>query len=138
MGTAYATVADIVTMKRDLTHDEQERAESLIPVVCASLRFEAAKRNRDLDLMIAENSDLAEVAKSVTVDVVMRELMTSTNQEPMTQYAQSALGYSVSGTFLSPGGGLFIKKAELARLGLMRQRYGVIDFYDPRNNGQAF
>lgn len=129
MGTTYATVADIIALKRDLTHDEQERAETLIPVVCASLRFEAAKRNRDLDAMIAEDDDLADVAKSVTVDVVMRELMTSTSQEPMTQYSQSALGYTVSGTFLSPGGGLFIKKAELARLGLLRQRYGVIDPY---------
>ena len=129
MGTTYATVNDIIAMKRDLTHDEQERAETLIPVVCASLRFEAAKRDRDLDAMIAENDDLADVAKSVTVDVVMRELMTSTTQEPMTQYSQSALGYSVSGTFLSPGGGLFIKKSELSRLGLLRQRYGVIDPY---------
>lgn len=129
MGATYATVADIIALKRDLTHDEQERAETLIPVVCASLRFEAAKRNRDLDAMIAEDDDLADVAKSVTVDVVMRELMTSTTQEPMTQYSQSALGYTVSGTFLSPGGGLFIKKAELARLGLLRQRYGVIDPY---------
>ena len=55
--------------------------------------------------------------------------MTSTNQEPMTQYAESALGYSVSGSFLVPGGGLFIKDSELKRLGLKKQRYGVIDFY---------
>jgi len=129
VGTTYATVADIIALKRELTHDEQERAETLIPVVCSSLRYEAKKRNRDLDVMIADNDDLAEVAKSVTIDVVMRELMTSTTQEPMTQYSQSALGYSVSGTFLTPGGGLFIKRSELARLGLLRQRYGVIDPY---------
>ena len=67
--------------------------------------------------------------KSVTVDIVARVLMTSTNAEPMTQMSQSALGYTVSGTYLVPGGGLFIKKTELARLGLRRQRYGVIDFY---------
>ena len=69
------------------------------------------------------------MVKSVTVDVVARTLMTSTDQEPMTQVSQSALGYSVQGTFLVPGGGLFIKRSELARLGLRRQRYGVIDFY---------
>jgi hypothetical protein len=55
--------------------------------------------------------------------------MTSTDQEPMTQMSESALGYSFQGSFLVPGGGLFIKKSELARLGLKRQRYGVIDFY---------
>ncbi|MFR4357424.1 MAG: Gp19/Gp15/Gp42 family protein, partial [Clostridia bacterium] len=39
-------------------------------------------------------------------------------------------GYSYSGTYLVPGGGLFIKKTELARLGLRRQRYGVMEPYD--------
>ena len=68
--------------------------------------------------------------KSVVVDIVARTLMTSTNQEPMTQYSESALGYSVSGSFLVPGGGLFIKDSELKRLGLKKQRYGIIDFYD--------
>ena len=107
----------------------QTRAEALIPVICSSLRAEAAKVHKDLDQMVEEDPDLAEVAKSVTVDVVARTLMTSTNQEPMTQYAEAALGYSASGTFLVPGGGLFIKKSELARLGLRRQQIGVIDFY---------
>jgi len=61
--------------------------------------------------------------------VIARTLMTSTNQEPMTQMTQSALGYSYSGSYLVPGGGMFIKNSELSRLGLKRQRYGVIDFY---------
>lgn len=125
----YATVEDVIALKRELTPEEYNRVNGLIPIVCASLRYEADKRGKDLDAMIAEKPDLAEVAKSVTVDVVMRELMTSTSQEPMTQYAQSALGYSVSGTYLVPGGGLFIKKAELVRLGIKRQRYGVIEPY---------
>ena len=87
--------------------------------------------------MIEADEDLGIVAKSVTVDVVARTLMTSTNQEPMTQMTESALGYSVSGTFLTPGGGLFIKKSELARLGLKRQRFGVMELYDydQRDNG---
>lgn len=45
----------------------------------------------------------------------------------MIQTSESALGYSQSATFLVPGGGLFIKNAELARLGLRRQRYGTLD-----------
>ena len=53
--------------------------------------------------------------------------MTSTNAEPMIQSSQSAMGYSYSGTYLVPGGGLFIKKSELARLGLRKQRIGVIE-----------
>ena len=125
----YATVQDVQTLWRELTAAEQTRAEALIPVICSSLRQEAAKVHKNLDEMVADDEDLAEVAKSVTVDVVARTLMTSTNQEPMTQYAEAALGYSASGTFLVPGGGLFIKKSELARLGLRRQQMGVIDFY---------
>ena len=112
-----------------MSAEEEERAEALLPLVCASLRAEANKVGKDLDKMIQANEDLAEVAKSVTVDVVARTLMTATNQEPMTQMSQSALGYAMSGTFLVPGGGLFIKKSELARLGLRRQRYGVMTLY---------
>ena len=125
----YATVQDVATLWRPMTAAEQTRAEALIPVICSSLRQEAAKVHKDLDAMIAADADLAAVAKSVTVDVVARTLMTSTNQEPMTQYSEAALGYSASGSFLVPGGGLFIKKSELARLGLRRQQIGVIEFY---------
>lgn len=123
----YATVTDIETLWRPLTTDETSRAEALIPIVCDSLRYEAEKVGKDLDMMVGENHALASVAKSVTVDVVARVLMTSTDQEPATQFSQSALGYSVSGTYLVPGGGLFIKKSELARLGLRGQKRRVID-----------
>lgn len=125
----YATIADIIALWRPMTPAETERATALLPVVCASLREEARNVGKNLDAMVAADADLAVVARSVVVDVVARTLMTSTDQEPMTQSTQSAGVYSMTGTFLVPGGGLFIKKSELARLGLRRQRYGVIDFY---------
>lgn len=128
--TNYATIADIEALWRPLTASESDRAEALLPVVSDSLRQEAQNAGRDLDQMIADGEVLTAVVKSVTVDVVARALMTPTNEAPMTQMSQSALGYSVSGTFLVPGGGLFIKKSELARLGLRRQRIGVIELYE--------
>ncbi len=128
MGT-YASAADLAALWRPLTDQETQRAEALLPIVCASLRTEARKVGKDLDEMVQADPDLAEVAKSVTVDVVARALMTSTDQEPMTQVTESAGGYSASGTFLIPGGGLFIKTSELARLGLRRQKYGVMELY---------
>jgi len=133
----YATVDDVRQLWRDMTTEETNKAGYLLQVVSAGLREEAKKVGKDLDKMIEADEDLGIVAKSVTVDVVARTLMTSTNQEPMTQMTESALGYSVSGTFLTPGGGLFIKKSELARLGLKRQRFGVMELYDydQRNNG---
>ena len=125
----FATIEDIVALWRPMTTAETTRATALLPVVSDSLRMEADKVGKNLDDMIEQNPWLESVAKSVTVDVVARTLMTSTNQEPTTQFSESALGYSVSGTYLVPGGGLFIKKSELARLGLRRQRMGVIDLW---------
>lgn len=125
----FATVEDVGALWRTLTLEEATRAEALIPVICDSLRAEAFKVGKDLDAMIEENPYLENVAKSVVVDVVGRTLMTSTNSEPMTQFSESALGYSVSGSFLVPGGGLFIKKSELARLGLKRQIIGGLNLY---------
>lgn len=129
MMSDFATVDDLITLWRPLKSSESERAEALLKVVSDSLREEAKKVNKDLDGMIAESPSFLTVVKSVVVDVVARTLMTSTDQEPMTQYSEGALGYSVSGSYLVPGGGLFIKNTELSRLGLKRQRYGVIDFY---------
>ena len=129
MAEPFATVADITALWRSLSEAEKERAEALLPVVSDSLRQEAIKVGKDLDQMLADGEVLENVLRSVVVDVVARTLMTSTDSEPMTQFSESALGYSASGTFLVPGGGLFIKTSELARLGLRRQKYGVIDLW---------
>ena len=129
MAEPFATVADITALWRPLSEAEKERAEALLPVVSDSLRQEAIKGGKDLDQMLADGEVLENVLRSVVVDVVARTLMTSTDSEPMTQFSESALGYSASGTFLVPGGGLFIKSSELARLGLKRQKYGVIDLW---------
>ena len=126
----FATIDDLSQLWRPLKPGEIERAESLLTVVSDSLRIEAQKVGKDLDALVADSVSYANVVKSVTVDVVARTLMTSTDQEPMTQMTESALGYSVQGSFLVPGGGLFIKNSELARLGLRRQRYGVMEIYD--------
>nr|DAS38124.1 MAG TPA: hypothetical protein [Caudoviricetes sp.] len=127
--TTFATVEDLETLWRSLKFDERKRAEALLTIVSDSLREEAKKVSKDLDKMVAENPSYSSVVKSVTVDVVARTLMTSTDQEPMTQMAESAMGYSFSGSYLVPGGGLFIKDSELKRLGLKKQRYGVIELY---------
>lgn len=131
---AYVSVDDVISLWRPLKLDEIDRAKALIPVVTDSLREEALRVGKDLDKM-AESVSYRNVLKSVIVDVLARTLMTSTNQEPMTQTSESALGYSYSGTFLVPGGGLFIKRSELSRLGLRRQKYGVMDLYDYKTKG---
>lgn len=125
----FATIDDLTSLWRPLKVDEMKRAEKLLTVVSDSLREEAFKVGKDLDATMKERPSFATVVRSVTVDVVARTLMTSTDQEPMTQYSEGALGYTVSGSYLVPGGGLFIKNTELNRLGLRRQRMGVIEPY---------
>lgn len=128
--TPLASIDDIMNLWRPLTMGEQERANALLEVVSDTLREEAVKVGKDIDKMAAERPSYATVVKSVVVDIVARTLMTATSGEPMIQSSESAMGYSWSGTFLVPGGGLFIKNTELARLGLKKQRYGVMDIYD--------
>ncbi|WP_238146028.1 Gp19/Gp15/Gp42 family protein, partial [Streptococcus suis] len=79
--TIFATVEDLQSLWRTLKFDEHDRAEALLDVVSNSLRHEAQKVGKDLDEMIAESPVFASVVKSVTVDVVARTLMTSTDQE---------------------------------------------------------
>lgn len=125
----FVTIEDVEDLFRELTVEENKKAERLLSIVSDCLRQEAKKVGKNLDEMIEKQEVYENVVKSVCVDVIARNLMTSTNSEPMEQMSQSALGYSMSGTFLVPGGGLFIKKSELARLGLKKQRMGMIEMY---------
>ena len=123
----FVTLKDISLLFRDLSSLEERKASALLEVVSDSLRQEAKKVGKNLDEMIKNGEVYENVVKSVAVDIIARNLMTSTDSEPMEQFSQSALGYTASGTYLVPGGGLFIKKSELSRLGLRRQRIGVLD-----------
>lgn len=130
--TNYATLQDVIDLSgASYTQDQQTRIGKLIPLVCSALRYEANKVGKDLDMMIAFDDVLGDVAKLVTVDVVVRVLRQSTDGEPLSQESQSAMGYSWSGTYAIPGGGIAqaIMKNDLKRLGLWGQKYGVIDFY---------
>lgn len=126
---AFATIDDMTLLWRKMTAEEQARAAALLEIVSDSLREEAGKVGKDLDKLVAASASMKAVARSVTVDVVARTLMTSTDQEPLSQFSQTAGPFTASGTFLVPGGGLFIKRSELARLGLRRQKIGALDLY---------
>ena len=127
----YATVQDIIDRYRPLSQDEQTRAGILLTDVSDHIRFEADKEGKDYDALVAADPNRASVAKQVTVDVVYRIMRQSIEGDPMTQESQSANGYSWSGTYSIPGGGItnaFLRKDRKA-LGLHTQKYGVIDFY---------
>lgn len=124
----FATIEDLRTLWRSMTLEEENRAKAYLPIVSNELRYQADRYGKDLDEMIAKNPSLSDIAKSVTCDVVARILLTSTTTEPMSTMTETANGYSMSGTYLIPGGGVFIKKSELARLGLRRQKLKSLEF----------
>lgn len=132
MATNYATVADIVSLKRPLTASEQERAEALIPVISSLIRIEAKKVGRNFDDMIADDEDLTAVAKGVVCDVVMRELNTPGTQLPATSYSEAAGGVSQSYSLPNSSGSIRLWPSDLKTLGLKRQQISALSLMRPR------
>lgn len=124
----FATLEDVAALTgKEYSESEQERLTALLTEISNALRFDAEKVGKDIDEMIVKSEAYASVVKLTTVDVVTRVLRQSQEGDPMTQFSQTALGYSVSGTYAIPGGGISgaIMRNDLKRLGLRRQQIGV-------------
>lgn len=128
----FATLDNVISSWGPLTTEQQTRVTELLEDVSNALRYEAIKVGKDLDEMVVATPVLANVAKMVTVDIIERILRQDKSGEPMSQFSESALGYSMSGTYAIPGGGAAnaIMNNDLKRLGLKRQRYGVVDLWE--------
>ena len=129
----FATLTDVVVLSgKEYTSKESDRVEALLELVSDALRVEAKKVGKDLDEMVDADPAYASVVKLVTVDVVARVMRQSMDGEPLSQESQSGLGYSWSGTYAVPGGGISgaIMKNDLKRLGFRRQRIGVYEIWD--------
>lgn len=135
MAEPFATLNDVEVLFRSLSTEESARVTALLPIISDELRYRAMTVHRDLDEMITVTPILENVAKEVTVSIIGRILRQSTTGEAMSQESQAGLGYSWSGTYAIPGGGIgnAIMPSDLKRLGLKRPRIGIIDFYDPIN-----
>lgn len=131
MSTAFATVQDINLLWRPLSESESTRAKALLPLISDALRQCAVNVGKDLDEMAADSKAYASTLKLVTVDVVTRVLRQSTDGDAMSQESQSALGYSWSGTYAVPGGGIAnaIMNNDLKRLGLATQQIGTVTLW---------
>lgn len=128
MGASYATVTDIQTYWRTLTAAEQTTAATMIADTSAKIRLKASQRGKNFDAMIAESDDLEDVAKTIVCKCVINA-MKMLESVPASQFSESAGGYTVSGTYCVPGGGLSISKKDWAELGLATQSYGGLDVY---------
>lgn len=138
---AFATVLDISLLGgRTVSDTEEERAAELLSVISNVLRSYGKRAGKDLDTLAEADEAYADTLRLVTVDVTVRALRQSVTGEPMSQVSQSALGYSMQGTYAIPGGGVAacIMNNDLKRLGLKRQRIGARDIYGVLNgNGDA-
>lgn len=130
---SFATIVDVLEITgKDYTSAETARIEALLELISDALRVYATNIGKDLDEMAGASTAYANVLKLTTVDIVIRAIRQSFDGDPLTQESQSAIGYTWSGTYAIPGGGIAgaIMKNDLKRLGLRRQQYGTIEFYD--------
>jgi len=131
MGAVYAEVGEIAVFGKNLTTQETEQAESLLAAASAKLRLIAKRYGKDLDAMIAADEDLLLAVKETVISCVKRALDSYSNDTAAaTQTSQSALGYSVSMTYLNAGQSLYYLRNELKDLGILRQRYGAMEVYE--------
>ncbi len=123
------SVNDLISRWRSLSNDEIAKANVMLPDCENALHVFAHDRGMDLDVMLAEYAPRADLYTAIVCDIVRREMTANADEPAMSQYSQSVNGYNVQGTFLSPGGGLFIKNSELKMLGLLRQRARKVELY---------
>ena len=130
---SFATVADVLEITgKDYTGAEMNRIETLLELISDTLRTYATNIGKDLDKMADASTAYANVLKLTTVDIVIRAMRQSLDGDPMSQESQGALGYTWSGTYAIPGGGIAgaIMKNDLKRLGLRKQQYGVMELWE--------
>lgn len=130
MGVKYASQEDITALGKKLTAEQQSAAEMLIDAASAKLRIIAKKYGKDIDVMIANDDDYGLVVRNTVVQAVTRALSCISDSSPaITQGSQSAMGYSVSMTYLNAGQSLYFLRNELKDLGLIRQTWGAMEVF---------
>lgn len=131
--TDYATVQDIIDSGRALSADELNIAKKKIAEASSMIRLKAKAVGKNFDLMIADDEDLASVTKSVVVSCIIRYLNDSKTDPAISQFSQSAGGYSMSATYAAAGARVSIWDSEWKLLGLKRQQFGTLEMYDYGN-----
>ena len=130
--SSYATLQDVLEISgASYTQAEQARINTLLPLVSSLIKDAGEQSGKDVDADIANNAAYGDVVKLVTVDVVVRVMRQSNTGEPMSQESQGALGYSWSGTYAVPGGGvaMSLMENEKKTLGFKRQKFGSITLW---------
>lgn len=139
MGAAFVTLAELEALTGvRYTDDDLTRAEVMLPLVSDLIRVEGRKCGVDVDERIETDSAYESVVKMITCDVVSRAMRQSKTGDPLSQESQSGLGYSWSGTYAIPSGGvaMSLMNNERKMLGFKRQKYGVMEIWDGSQDEQ--
>lgn len=133
MGTPFITIDEVETLSGvAYSGSALDRVVALLPHVSNLIRAEGKKYGVDVDAKIASDPAYESVVKLITCDVIGRAMRQSTTGDPLSQESQSGLGYSWSGTYAIPGGGvaMSLMNNERKLLGFKRQRIGVYEIWD--------
>lgn len=131
--SAFVTLSEYKAIEGvSYTETQDARADELLVLMSDLIRSEGKKVGVDVDAKIANDESYVSVVKLVTCDAVARAMRQSTTGEALSQESQSALGYTWSGTYAIPGGGvaMSLMNNERKLLGFKRQRYGVIELWE--------
>ena len=131
--SAFVTLEEFKAIEGVAYSVEQDlRAENLLALMSDLIRNEGKDVGVDIDARIAKDSAYEAVVKLVTCDATARAMRQSTTDTPLSQESQSGLGYTWSGTYAIPGGGvaMSLMNNERKMLGFKRQRYGVMEIWD--------
>lgn len=125
------TVNDLIARWRPLSSTEVEKAKTFIADAENAIHVYAFDRGYDLDEMLANPPERMDLYTAIICDIVKREMTTCMDEGPaMSQSSMSVNGYNLQGTYLVPGGGLFVKNSELKQLGLRGQKARKVELYD--------
>lgn len=116
--TPFATKAQLAAYWRQLTADEQSRADIMLSLASNRLRLLAEDSGLNLDAKASASEAYKSTLEWVVMEAVKRALQTPTDQPPVETWAQTAGPYSENYKYTNPSGDLWFKKSELSAIGL--------------------
>lgn len=123
---AFIDLDDVETLWKPLTDSEEEKVTALISVVTDLIIAEGLAHGVDVYKRLDEDIAYETVLKVVSLAMIKRAITATDDSMNFSQLTQSALGYSVSGTYVNSGGGVSMLPKEAKMLGFKRQKVGIV------------
>lgn len=126
----YATTDDVIKFRGPQETSTLTRLTEILPSCSASLRRYATMAGIDLNALVEDDEDVKELTKKAVVDASFYYLSSlSQNETLLSQFTQSAGGYSLTGTLANVGGGFYFPKSVLRTLGIVRPKVSSFEVF---------